>query len=82
MHNIILLSDDAKYQKQCTQAMAQQLLHHGLARITKFYPYTLQLKQKPQDPKEPFGEAVLPRSPLGNPPMNAKRIKLCLEEVV
>lgn len=83
MHNVILLSSDATTKQRLTRQMASQLLHHGLARVTQFYPYTLQLKGDKPFPLEPFSEVVIkPDSPLNMPPLSAKKRLKNLEEVV
>lgn len=80
MRNVILISNDNEAQS-CSNKMAQQLLHHGLAYIVKFYPYTLKLKKR-FPPKDPFQGAFLPESPCGKPPALVKQMKLRIEEVI
>lgn len=80
MRNVILISHDDIAQR-CSIKMAQQLLHHGLASIVKFYPYTLKLKKR-FPPKDPFQGAYLPEVPSGQPPALVKQMKLRIEEVI
>jgi hypothetical protein len=81
MHNVILISNDDIAHQSCSIKMAQQLLHHGLASIVKFYPYTLKLK-KPFQPKDPFEGAYIPEGPCGMPPALSKQMKLRKEEAI
>lgn len=82
MHNVTVISFDAKREQRCSRKLAQQLLHHGLATIVKFYPYTLRLKGKPFNPNDPFAEeAQGPSHPQLNPPAS-KRLKLFSEDVI
>ena len=82
MHNVILLSPDATMAQRLSRERASELLHLGLARITKFYPYTLQLKGDKGAQSDPFSEGVTPKGPINRPPLSAKvRLKM-LEEVV
>ncbi|MBS0286186.1 MAG: hypothetical protein JSR17_02755 [Proteobacteria bacterium] len=84
MHNVILLSHDAKKELHCSRSLASHLLHQGLAKITKFYPYTLQLKSpKPFDPFDEDKESVFsPNIPRNNPPRVMKRQVRVQEEVL
>lgn len=82
MHHITLISFDAKFKQRCSAKLAQQLLHHGLATIVKFYPYTLRLKGKPFNPNDFFAGEVQPSpNPNVNPPAK-KRLKLFSEDKI
>ncbi len=79
MHSAILLSPDAQVRQPCSPVVAGQLLRLGLAKITKFYPYTLQLKGY-QGPCDPCLINCEPKQPDPTPHMIKK--SLPVEEVV
>lgn len=84
MRNVILISNDDNTHQRCSIKMAQQLLHHGLASIVKFYPFTLKLK-RPFQPRGPDESSETPFHPCGTPPTLVKRIQIyprVREEVV
>lgn len=82
MLDVIIISPDTKLKQSCPYSLAEQLLRQGLAKIVKFYPYTLQLKGKPFDPRDPLAsEKQNSPSPNINPP-TVKRMKLFSEEVL
>lgn len=78
MRNAILLSQDLTKGRRCSMAMARQLLQQGLARIIRFYPYTLQLKNTlgPDNQASHEDDSLVPYSPADNPPSWVKRLAL------
>lgn len=82
MHNVILISSDATMRTRCTNQKASQLLHQGLARITKLYPYTLQLKGNKSSGLDSSSSVINSLNPSNMPPLSAKKRLKSLEEVV
>lgn len=73
MRNIQLLSATENLVSQLTFEEASHILHHGLARIVKFYPYTLQLKENnPSEPDESEFCPHIPKKPPTIMPAKAK----------
>lgn len=77
MRKVIVLSADLSKGRSCSLEMARELLQQGLARIIRFYPYTLQLKGLLDNGKESLeDDHMVPAAPVNTPPSLTKRLKL------
>lgn len=76
MSKVTLLSIDSSKIQHCTIRFANQLLHHGLARIVKFYPYTLQLKKAGWSGNAQDDGQLVPQNPSHSPSGTSAKLTL------